>query len=152
MPEITDNMQKYENYREQMGRLKRAMDARFFLEAIFIEYAILEDRLESVLRHSGRWRPKPDEAVSIYRKVKLVEKLAEQKNSPAKKYFSRELLDSILAWKDDRNTMIHALLKQNIHSEDLQSIAEKGHEIIKALCSKARSYNRTLDRLAEKEK
>ena len=152
MPEISDNMQKYENYREQMGRLKRAMDARFFLEAIFIEYAILEDRLESVLRHSGRWNPKPGEAVSIYKKVKLVEKLAEQKNSPAKRFFGPELLGGILAWKDERNTVIHALLKQDIHSEDLQSIAERGRTLAKELSGKTGAYNRALARLAEREK
>ncbi len=39
MVEIS-NIQKYENYREQMGRLKRALNSHFYLEAIFIEYAI----------------------------------------------------------------------------------------------------------------
>lgn len=53
MEQITDNMQKYANYKEQMGRLSKALTQGFFLEAIFIEYAILEDRLESILRHSG---------------------------------------------------------------------------------------------------
>ena len=63
MEQITDNMQKYANYKEQMGRLNKALTSRFFLEAIFIEYAIMEDRLESVLRHSGRWNSKPDALV-----------------------------------------------------------------------------------------
>ena len=48
-----DNQQKYENYKEQTMRLKRAINSCFYLEKIFIEYAIIEDRLESVLRHSG---------------------------------------------------------------------------------------------------
>ena len=48
------NMQKYFNYQEQMVRLKKAMAAQFYLEAIFIEYAVMEDRLASVLIHSGR--------------------------------------------------------------------------------------------------
>ena len=63
-------MIKYENYKEQMKRLKAAMANRFYLEAIFIEYAILEDRLESALRHSGKWHPKPDQHTSIDKKVK----------------------------------------------------------------------------------
>ena len=46
------NMEKYANYREQMERLNRAMKERFFLEAMFIEYAVMEDRCESILtRH-----------------------------------------------------------------------------------------------------
>ena len=48
------NMQKYFNYQEQMVRLKKALAAQFYLEAIFIEYAVMEDRLASVLIHSGR--------------------------------------------------------------------------------------------------
>ena len=54
--EIT-NMEKYGNYKEQMGRLKKAMDNHFLLEALFIEYAIMEDRCESILRHSNAFNP-----------------------------------------------------------------------------------------------
>ena len=49
-----DNMQKYENYKEQFKRLNRALASGFSLEAIFISYAILEDRTESILRHGER--------------------------------------------------------------------------------------------------
>ena len=65
MEQITDNMQKYANYKEQMGRLSKALTQGFFLEAIFIEYAILEDRLESILRHSGKWNPDAKNFVSF---------------------------------------------------------------------------------------
>ena len=34
------------------------MAAQFYLEAIFIEYAVMEDRLESILRHSSAFNPK----------------------------------------------------------------------------------------------
>ena len=34
MEQITDNMQKYANYNEQMGRLSKALTQGFFLEAI----------------------------------------------------------------------------------------------------------------------
>ena len=53
--EKTSNMQKYENYKEQFKRLKKALENGFNLEAIFIEYAIMEDRTESVLRHAKKW-------------------------------------------------------------------------------------------------
>ena len=50
------NMQKHFNYQEQMVRLKKAMAAQFYLAAIFIEYAVMEDRLESILRHSSAFK------------------------------------------------------------------------------------------------
>ena len=42
------NTQKYENYREQFKRLNKAMNSNFNLEAMFISYAIMEDRTESI--------------------------------------------------------------------------------------------------------
>ncbi len=36
-----DNYQMYENYKEQFKRLDRALRYEFYLEALFIEYAIL---------------------------------------------------------------------------------------------------------------
>ena len=44
------------NYCEQMRRLKKALGNGFCLEAIFIEYAILEDRLESVCLIASKLR------------------------------------------------------------------------------------------------
>ena len=81
MAEQITNMEKYENYREQMGRLKKAIEAKFFLEAIFIEYAVMEDRLTSILIHAGHWTSPPDEHVTIQKKLHLVDKLRENKNN-----------------------------------------------------------------------
>lgn len=144
--EQATNLQKYSNYKEQMGRLKKAMTQGFYLEAIFIEYAIMEDRLESILRHSGQWNPKPNEFWSIDRKLKKVEKLAEQKKSLQQKYFAKELTEGIRQWKDQRNSLIHALLKQTLHTENLRQHAEVGQTLTKTLCSKATCYRRALEK------
>lgn len=151
MEKITNNMQKYANYKEQMGRLKKALNSEFYLEAIFIEYAVMEDRLESILRHSGKWHPKPDQFVSIDSKRKKVVKLAEEKRGLARKYFSAELTDSIEGWVTDRNQLIHALMKQNLRADDLAALAVRGQEIARILCNKTKLYNRALDRAANKK-
>ena len=52
---LSENLQKYENYKEQFKRLNRALTNGFNLEALFIEYAIMEDRTESILRHAEKW-------------------------------------------------------------------------------------------------
>lgn len=141
-----ENMQKYANYREQMGRLKKALGNQFYLEAIFIEYAILEDRLESALLHSGKWKPAPDRHTSIDRKVRLLQKQAEEKKSLAQRYFTSELTESILTWKDHRNRLIHALMKQQLHTEDLQSVAEEGQALIRTVSNKVGLFNRAVER------
>ena len=51
MPE--KNMEKYEVYKSMNENLSKAMRAGFYYQAIFIEYAIIEDRCSSVLRHAG---------------------------------------------------------------------------------------------------
>jgi len=151
MEQIKDNMQKYANYKEQMGRLKKALTQGFYLEAVFIEYAIVEDRLESVLRHSGKWSFKPGEFVTLERKRNKVANMAEEKKSLAHKYFPAELTDGIEIWKNNRNRIIHALMKQNLHTEDLQALAEEGQELVRTLCGKTTLYNRALSRQAEKK-
>lgn len=148
MEQITNNMQKYLNYREQIGRLKKALSNQFYLESIFIEYAIMEDRLESILRHSGKWNPKPNQFVSIDAKRKKVAKLAEEKRSLAHKYFSAELTNDIEQWTFSRNQLIHALMKNSIHTEDLSAFALEGEKIVKLLCNKTTLYNRALERIA----
>lgn len=48
---VTDTMDKQRTYREQMGRFKQAMQYGFYLQAVMIDYAVIEDRLRSMLYH-----------------------------------------------------------------------------------------------------
>ena len=146
MNSTPENMLKYENYKEQMKRLKAAMTSQFYLEAIFIEYAILEGRLESALRHSGKWHPKPDQHTSIDRKVKLFMAQAEERNSFAQKYFQAEMMQEILDWKNRRNPLIHSLMKQQLHTEDLEVLATDGIAIVKRVSGKVSLFNKALER------
>lgn len=50
---VTDNSDKQRTYREHKGRYKRAMENEFFFEALLIDYALLEDRLRSMIYHMG---------------------------------------------------------------------------------------------------
>lgn len=50
---ITSNMEKKTAYQIQMERFKRAKAGGFHLEAIFILYALIEDRLSAFLFHAG---------------------------------------------------------------------------------------------------
>lgn len=139
---------KYLNYKEQMVRLKKAMAAQFFLEAIFIEYAVMEDRLESILRHSGAFNPKRHNRIKP--KLGRVDELRREKKSLLHRSFPVEFIEGIYQWLDARNQLIHALMKQNLHTEDLQKIALEGQQIVKQLNSKATNYRKALERQAAK--
>jgi len=56
VPELTfvqDNKEKYETYKVNMEKYKRALDNEFYYEATAIAYNVIEDRLRSFLYHCG---------------------------------------------------------------------------------------------------
>lgn len=143
---IPENNQKYENYKEQMNRLKKAMANAFYLEALFIEYAIMEDRAEAILRYEGNEINAKNGFVSIDKKLNKIIKIAEQKRSLPNKYFSDDLIGRIAAWKEERNRLIHALMKQNLTTEELRGLAENGQTLTRELCNRSKNYKRAVAR------
>ena len=145
-----DNMQKHENYCEQFVRLKKALTSRFYLEAIFIEYTIIEDRTESILRHAGMWdaylKKRGRYQVTLDSKITYIQDFAREKKSLAHRYFSDTLMDEILEWKEDRNRLIHALLKQTLTTEEVSEIAHTGERLTKEIRSRATNFCRAVER------
>jgi hypothetical protein len=152
---IENNQQKYENYREQFKRLNRALTGGFNLEAMFIEYAIMEDRTESVLRHAGKWeayeKSRRGRDPNIDSKVKYIRKIAENKQSLAHKYFNDSLLDDVLVWKEERNRLIHALLKQTLAHNEVRDMAVQGKTLVDQLRLKSGNFSRAMERQKAKE-
>ena len=150
MDNAIDNQQKYENYKEQFQRLNKALANGFNLEAMFIEYAIMEDRTESILHHAELWdayiKSRKGREPTINSKVQYIQKRAENKKDLLHRYFSDDLLERVLAWKEERNRLIHALLKQQLEHNEIAVLATKGNELVKALRSKSGSYNRAIEK------
>ena len=143
----SENMQKYYNYKEQFRRLNKAMRAGFYLEAMFIEYAILEDRTTAVLRYENNSiKPRGDRLPSIDAKLKKIKTIAREKKGLPKRYFKDELIDQILVWKEERNRMIHALLKQQLTTEKLIQLAEEGKALAEELRNKSGNYKKAVER------
>ena len=144
-----DNRQKYENYKEQFKRLDKAFRYEFYLEALFIEFAIMEDRTESILRYAGKWeaylKKRGKYQITIDSKLKYISHFAQEKGSLLNKYFGDDLLDKIAVWKDDRNKLIHALMKQSLTTEDLREIATRGKTLTTALRNKSTNYRRAVE-------
>ncbi len=53
MENVKNNMEKYYNYTAQIKKYRKAMELGFYYEAIFISYAMMEDRLMSFLDKAG---------------------------------------------------------------------------------------------------
>ena len=143
--ELPENMLKYENYREQNKRLSKALQNEFYLEAVFIEYAIMEDRTESILRYEGN-EIQSNRFVSIDRKVKKIKRILEQEEFLARRYFTVELMDQVLNWKNRRNGLIHALIKRSTTTQELIDLAEEGRQLTKDLSRLSTNYKRAVER------
>jgi len=141
----TDRQLKYNNYKEQFKRLDKAINNNFFLEAMFIAYAIIEDRAESILSYEGN-EVHSKGFVSINKKLNKIKKIAERKNSLPARYFSDDLIDEILEWREERNRLIHALMKQSLTTEELQTVALRGKDLARKFANKATTYRRAVER------
>lgn len=145
-----DNQQKYENYREQFQRLNKALANGFNLEALFIEYAIMEDRTESILRHADLWaaylKKCGNRGPTINSKISYIQGKVNSGDKFLTKYFSDDLLDRIITWKEERNRLIHALLKQQFAHNEITELAEHGNEIVKVLRTRSGSFIRAVEK------
>ena len=151
---MEDNMQKYENYKEQFKRLKRAIDNMFFLEAISIEYAIFEDRTKAILTLAGKYeaylKKRGRYSETLDSKVKYIQGFASEKKSLLHRYFGDNTLERILDWKESRNTLIHALLNQKLTTENLKDVASTGQGLARIICDRVTNYRRYLMRHQDK--
>ena len=146
----TKKMEKYESYKEQHDRLKKAMKHGFFFEAIVIEYAILEDRTESILRYEGN-SINSKKHVTIEAKINKIETIAREKKGLAKRYFQPELIAAMREWKEKRNGLIHALMKHSVTQEELRTIALEGEALVKEVSRLSQNYKRAVERKNKSE-
>ena len=77
---------------------------------------------------------------------------AREKKSLLNKYFGDGILDEILEWKEKRNKLMHALMKQSLTTEILESLAIQGKEYARVLTNKSGSYRRAIERAQRRTK
>ena len=139
---MINNEQKYLNYKEQFIRLNRAISNGYNLEAMFIAYSIIEDRTKAIIIHVNKYEvylKKYKNKPALYTKITYIQKMMENDNL-LKRYFSDDLLNKILEWKNLRNDMVHDLLNQKITSTDLVDIACSGRDLAKQLRNKTTNH------------
>lgn len=142
------NIQKYESYKAMHENLSKAMKNGFFYEAIFIEYAILEDRFSSVLRHAGiPYMNNKGRDVAITEKIKRIRNSKELSGKFYKDRLTEKLLDELVGWLGERNDLIHHLAKLPYDSESVKHIAETGYELVMTVQKKSASVIRHLNRV-----
>lgn len=134
-------------YAERKVQLKKAMHSEFFFEAIFIEYAIMEDRTESVLRHEGSisLTNKQGFPLNLSQKIKKIRGCRSFAEERVRNHLTLELLDSLDEWRVKRNALVHVLMKNQADTLALNQIAEEGKELVRVLENAARQVNKYFD-------
>lgn len=82
---VSDNSEKMLTYAEAKRRYKRAVDEGFYFEALLISYALIEDRLTSLLYHIGALEQRTHQRVCRRSKKNGLEhivRLVDHKGSP----------------------------------------------------------------------
>lgn len=135
------NYEKRDRYVELNETLRKALKQEFYYEAIFIEHAILEDRVISLFKHANLDMP-----FQLGAKLEKLKTNQIFKDEYISKHIDMELLDKINNWRDKRNKMVHNLIESSFASEDIKEIAEEGNEIIKKFASKTTLVTKYLDK------
>lgn len=130
---------KCKKYKELISRIDLAIEDKFFLEATWIAYAILEDRLVSVLRESGgdpsirMLGPRINEVNSRHKKSLIMQKT-----------FFSDMLKRLKNWKDKRNDLMHTLADESldISAIDIESkfVAIEGRELAREFSAACKRF------------
>lgn len=148
-----NNNEKKKQYAILMSQLKKATYNEFYYEAIFIEYAIFEDRTESILRHANiPYENSKGYSLKLNEKLNKIKSRKEFNNKYIKKHIPNDFIEEIYSWKEKRDKLIHALVKNEYDYDTLKTIALHGECLANKLANKSKLVNKHLDNNFEKGK
>ena len=145
--EQMSNSSKHNIYKAMKSNLSKAMKAGFYYQAIFIEYAIMEDRCSSVLRHADvKYHDSYGKEIKLSQKLNKLYSHSVFSDKYIRKRLPLTLIDEIRAWKKDRDGLIHDLANIPFDYQGVKTIAESGKEFVRKLENSVRSINTYLDK------
>lgn len=141
--ETISNEEKRQVYAILKSKLKIAMTQEFYLEALLLEYSIVEDRLLSVLKHLGlKCTDSNGNELMIGKKIKKVRGQIENKNPLLAGRMDMDLVDDILKWKETRNDLVHNSCHRLFNNEEVIRCAEEGEKLVRRLSNSAQRIKR----------
>lgn len=124
-----DNQEKRDTYAKMFGRYKSAMKNEFYLEAIFIAYAVMEDRITRFLVHAGLVNDKTKLQKNHGKAAKeLVKQLSPDNKSIINISTRIEMLSNLSKWtqETERKNLTskyeNALLEKMVGNVDLAEL------------------------------
>ncbi len=141
------NLEKRNKYAQLMKKLEEATNNEYYYEAIFIEYAIFEERTRAMFEHAQvPYKNKNDKEYSIDKKLRTIKTNKYFQDQYIKKHITEELLDKIIDWKNQRNKLMHDIIKSNYDNEKVKNLSLQGECLAKKINSKSQLVNNYLDK------
>lgn len=116
-------MPKQSLYKTFISRLESAYEDGRYFEASWYAYAVLEDRLRSLLRNSG--------GEGVGGSARPIRMMGAKLKELSDRALSDKLLkanfehDRLDAWKDDRNNLMHAMAEATMTIAQIDQAAKK---------------------------
>lgn len=130
IPIPATNATKYFSHREAWGRIDRAIAHGFFLEAVTLEESIMSDRLTSYFKKVGVLDSNENKFVAFGRLIQMLKQHEPGPiRDPLKNPRFENLQESLQKWKDERNHVVHGIVK---------SAGEVHHDVIDFFCEAER--------------
>lgn len=141
------NLEKRDIYATLMKKLNNATNNDYHYEAIFIEYAIFEERTRAILKHAKvKYKDKNDKEYSIDKKLRKLKFDKNFQDKYIKKHLTEELIDNITNWKNQRNKLMHNIINSNYGNEQVKELAEQGELLAKKMNNKSKLVTNYLDK------
>ena len=115
--EVTNNVEKQDTYTKIKKQLQIALRNEFYFEAICIEYAIIEDRMASVLKHCNICKDPYNKKLS--NKLSSIEMQHGKGHKVISKKIDVKMIADIRKWKEERNDVIHRSCNHMYNKEEL---------------------------------
>lgn len=143
-----NNLEKRNKYAELMKKLDEATNNEYYYEAMFIEYAIFEERTRAMFEHAQvSYKNINDREYSIDKKLKTIKTNKSFQDEYIKKHITEELLNKIIDWKNQRNDLMHDIIKSNYDNEKVKKLALEGECLVKRINSKSKLVTNYLDKI-----
>ncbi len=144
---VKSNRIKKENYELLIGRMKVAQEKEFFLEQTWIAYAIIEDRILSILDKIGLIQA--HSIIMLNAKIRILTK-EKASRSELRKIFYDDILKRIIQWAKKRNKLMHALASEkkkiDIADPNIKDIAQTGESLAREISARVWSLKKILSK------
>ena len=147
-----DNKQKQvEMHQNFHDRCRLAIENGFYMEAILMEYAAIEGRMEVLLGVLGlpcnkSLPPEERKKFAISHRIKCANQLRKTCAAFEGTKLSKNYFDKLLKWVDKRNEYIHGLYKSELKYKErmvgAKALAVQGYELCKLLYAEVKRLRR----------